>query len=149
LLSEWGGEAADVFSYKRAQVAYAVLKNPQDMINFIAYVRTARPTTKTTDDDGVMWAKVSQPPELRAKTLPLRAAARSIYAHFENKDLPHPVDMVVDYHRNEIVVENHVIVSVKGMGDVTWHEDVWTRRLPNAPLAEIRAAAAAFAAPRE
>ena len=59
----------------------------------------------------MIWAKVSQPPELRARTLPLRSAARAIYAYFENKNLPHPRDMVVDYHRSEIVVESYVIVS--------------------------------------
>ena len=149
LLEEWGGVATDVFSYRRALVAYAVLKTSQDVASSLAHVRTARPTTNTTEDNGLMWAKVSQPPQLRARTLPLRAAARAIYTHFENKDLPHPADMVVDYHRNEIVVENHIIVSVKATGDTLWHEEVWKKRVPNAPLAEIRAAAAAFAAPRE
>ena len=56
--------------------------------------------------------------------------------------------MAVDYHRNEIVVENYVIVSVTGLGDVTWHANVWARRVPNAPV-EIRAAAKAFSALRE
>lgn len=150
LLGEWNdGVVDDIYSYKRAQVAYAIFKSQRDVISLIAWTRTEKPRALTEGDDDTIWAKVSQPPELRARTLPLRSAARAIYAYFESAKLPFPQDMAVDYHRNEIVVENYVIVSVKGLGDVTWHANVWARRVPNAPMDEIRAAAGAFSAPRE
>ena len=134
--------------HKRAQVAYAIFKNQRGMISFIAWTRAEKPRTFTEGDDDTIWAKVSQPPELQARTLPLSSAARAIYAYFENANLPRPWDMVVDYHRNGIVVENYVIVSVKGLSDIMRHANVRARRVPNAPMEEVKAAAKAFSAPR-
>ena len=65
LLGEWNdGVVDDICSYKRAQVAYAIFKNQRDVISFIAWTRAEKPRTFTEGGDDMIWAKVSQPPEL-------------------------------------------------------------------------------------
>ena len=147
LVQEWGeAEAHDVYSYKRAQVVYIIFKVQTDVISFLAKLRRSRPTTGTEGDDYPIWAKVSQPPEMRAKTLPLRAAARAIYTWYEEHDAACPRDLLVDYHRNEIVIGNVVVMEVHGT-ERTWHRERWLRVAPHVPIDDVIKTCEAFAAP--
>ena len=147
LAQEWGeAEAHDVYSYKRAQVAYIIFKVQTDVISFLAKLRRARPTTGTGGDDYPIWANVSQPPEMRAKALPLRAAARAIYTWYEEHDAACPRDLLVDYHRNEIVIGNVVVMEAHGT-ERTWHRERWLRVTLHVPIDDVIKTCESFAAP--
>ena len=136
----------DVYSYKRAQVVYITFRTQTDVISFLAKLRRSRPSTGTEGDDSPIWAKVSQPLEMRAKTLPLRAAARAIYTWLEEHDAPCPKDLLVDYRRNEIVIGNVVVMEAHGQ-ERKWHRDRWLRVAPHVPIDDVINVCEAFAAP--
>ena len=147
LVQEWGeAEVQDVYSYKRAQVAYIIIKVQTDVISFLAKLRRSRPTTGTEGDDAPTWAKVFQPPEMRAKTLPLRAAARAIYTWFEEHEAVCPKDLLVDYHRNEIVIGSTVVMEVHCQ-ERKWHRARWLQVAPHVPIDDVIKVCEAFAAP--
>ena len=152
LAQEWGeDEVQDVYSYKRAQVVYIIFKSAKDVMTFLAKMRKSKPTTGAEGDDAPIWAKASQSPEMRAKTLLLRSAARAIYSSFEEHDATCPRDLLVDYHRNEIVIGNVVVMEVRGFTgqERKWHKERWARVAPHVPVDEIIKASEVFAAPRQ
>ena len=103
------------------------------MHTLIRHIKNAKPLTNVLGDNGAMWAKQSQAPEERARTLGLRCAARSFFSHFEaaaGGGLP-PADFVIDYYRMEIVIGTDVLVSITD-GKPHWRHDALHKHVRNA-----------------
>ena len=83
LCSDVGVTPKDLFARKRAAVGFVCCKNSDDMHTLIRHTKNTKPLTNVLGDNGAMWAKQSQGPEERARTLGLRCAARSFFTHFE------------------------------------------------------------------
>ena len=130
LVKEASVTVIDIFTYKRAQVCYAVFLTSAEMMKFLTYLRTSRPETDIEGDTNPLWGKVSQPLEQRKKTVHLRCAARAIFTLLEMRKVGVPQDFAIDYYRQQIVVGGSVVCSALE-GDVLWSENAWRKTMPN------------------
>ena len=136
----------DIYTYKRAQVVYAVFLTNAEMMKFFTFLRTKKPFTDIENDMAPLWGKASQPLEQRKKTVHLRCAARAVFTVLETYKNSPPADFTIDYHRQQIVVGDNVFCSVQ-QGDLMWSENVWKKVMPmmvKDRFAEVKTAADEF-----
>ena len=136
----------DIYTYKRAQVCYAVFLTNAEMMKYLTFLRMKKPFTDIENDMAPLWGKVSQPLEQRKKTVHLRCAARAVFTVLETYKSSPPIDFTIDYHRQQIVVGDNVVCSVL-QGDLMWSENVWKKVLPivvKERFAEVKLAADEF-----
>ena len=132
LCSDVGITPRDLFARKRAAVGFVCCENPDDMHTLIRHIKNTKPLTNVLADNGPMWAKQSQAPEERARTLGLRCAARSFFTHFEaTAGGQPPVDFVIDYYRVEIVIGTDVLVTIID-GCPHWRQEALIKHVRNA-----------------
>ena len=133
IVSACGFTADDIYARRRGQVGFATFKNMDDVLKFMCEIKKQPFMTKTLGHDEIMWIKRSVPKNERERTKPLRCLARAMYEWWGSQATPErpepPSEFMVDYWRQEIVMQDEVAVPMQGNRMVV-QIDAWARHLP-------------------